>query len=203
MGSWAYRCTLISGGTTLLSAAGGPLVVSVDRSAGPVTAVGESIDLVSLGALTFAELDANRCGQLSLADASATGDLSLRSTGGALAATGTIDAGGSATLEGQLGVSVPTLISGGTTLLSQPAARWSSRWTSRPARRVGESIDLVSLGALTFAELDLGDRCGNARGRERNRRLAERTGGALAPPARSTPEAAPRSKGSWASRCRR
>src|SRR5690606_9832161 len=50
---------LSSGGTTLLSAPLGALSVSADlASTGPVTALARSFDIVSLGALTFTDLDA-------------------------------------------------------------------------------------------------------------------------------------------------
>ena len=101
---------LTSGGITELRAVNGPVLVADLLSAGNVTALGRSIDLASTGALTFADLDATAgalavqtAGDLTLATADATGAVTLRSTGGALRATGNVN-GASIALTAAAGV---------------------------------------------------------------------------------------------------
>src|SRR5690606_10996155 len=112
---------LSSGGITFLGAAEGPLTVSIDlASTGLVSAAAEAIDLTSLGGLAFAVVDATAgalstvtAGNLTIPTASAPGPITLRSTGGSLIASGSVNAGGNVMAEGLTGVTVPVLISGG------------------------------------------------------------------------------------------
>jgi hypothetical protein len=92
--------SLTVGGITLLRATGGTVDVDSLTSGGPVTAFGRTVDIVSPGALAFADLDATAgaasvvtTGNLTLATADATGALTLRSTGGALRATAAVNGG--------------------------------------------------------------------------------------------------------------
>ncbi len=89
---------LVSGGTTLLRAPGGAVSVSNDlRSTGLVTVLGTSVDLNSLGALSFADADATAgnlsirtAGNLDLTTVDATGSVALASTAGAIHNTGAV-----------------------------------------------------------------------------------------------------------------
>ncbi|GGD86662.1 hypothetical protein GCM10011515_02710 [Tsuneonella deserti] len=93
---------LAVGGSTNLQAINGPVVVSHDlRSGGPVTVLGRSVNLVSLGALTFADADATSgnleiktAGDLLLSTADATGAVKLTSTGGSIHNTGAVNGNG-------------------------------------------------------------------------------------------------------------
>src|SRR3546814_10228337 len=67
--------TLSSGGTTLLRSVGGPVSVAQLSSTGLVTTLGQSVDIASTGALSFASADATG-GGLTLLTA---GDLALGS----------------------------------------------------------------------------------------------------------------------------
>ena len=151
---------LTSAGTTLLRATGGAVDVDNLLSAGAVTALGRSVDLVSTGALTFADLEATAgslsvltAGNLGLAAADATGAVTLRSTGGAIASTGAVNAGGSVSLNGLAGVTVPVLNSGSTTQLQAANGTVDiDALTSPGAVSVtAAGIDIGSPGALTFA----------------------------------------------------
>jgi filamentous hemagglutinin family protein len=87
------------GGTTLLRAINGPVIVSRNLSSvGPVTVLGRSVDLTSLGGLTFTDADATAgnldietAGDLLLATVDATGAVTLTSTGGSIHNTGAVN----------------------------------------------------------------------------------------------------------------
>lgn len=151
---------LASGGTTSLSATQGALVVSSDlAAAGNVTALARSIDIVSTGALTFADLDATAgplsvvaAGNLDLITANATGAITLRSTGGALTATGSVMAGGNVVAEGLGGVTLPVLVSGGTTQLAAANGLVDTDTLVSPGAVsvAANGVDIAGSGALTF-----------------------------------------------------
>ncbi|MEO6041661.1 MAG: hypothetical protein ABIP41_07165 [Croceibacterium sp.] len=160
---------LSSGGTTLLQAVNGPLAVADLRSVGAVTALARSIDIGSSGALSFANLAASAgnatvttAGNLSLAQGSASGALTLASTGGAVTGSGPLTAGGAASVSGATGVNLPSLASGGTTLLSSSGGSVSvaSLTSADAVTAQGNAVTIASPGALTFA--DLLARAGNA-----------------------------------------
>lgn len=83
---------LNSGGTTLLMSSGGPVAVSNDlSSSGLVAAFGTSLDISSLGALTFGDASAGSgsfavetAGDLVIGGIEIAGDITLSSTDGAL-----------------------------------------------------------------------------------------------------------------------
>lgn len=91
--------SLLSGGTTLLQALNGPVTVSTNLgSVGPVTVLGRSVDLVSTGALNFADADATAgnlsirtAGNLDLATVDATGAVTLTSTNASMHSTGAVN----------------------------------------------------------------------------------------------------------------
>lgn len=93
---------LRSGGTTLLSAVSGPIAISADlRSVGPVTVLGESVNIASAGSLDFAEVEAS-AGDVLL---SADGDIRAAGVSGedvTLLAGGDIVADGDLTSSGAL-----------------------------------------------------------------------------------------------------
>jgi len=153
---------LSSSGNTFLSGGTGPLVVADLAATGPVAAFGRSIDITSLGALTFADLDATAGdlsvttgGNLALATADATGAMTLASTGGSIAATGAVNAGGAISADGAGGVAFSSLASGGTTFLRATggAVDVDSLTSPGAVSAFGQSVDIVSPGALTFANL--------------------------------------------------
>ncbi|MEJ2407749.1 MAG: hypothetical protein P8Y48_00075 [Novosphingobium sp.] len=92
--------SLSSGGTTLLQAPSGPVTVSELLSSGLVTvASASSVDITSSGSLSFADITGldlaiDTAGDLSVASVQATGGLSLRSRGGSITGTGSIDGAG-------------------------------------------------------------------------------------------------------------
>jgi len=191
---------LSSGGTTLLRAVNGPVTVSSNLlSAGPVTVLGRSVNLVSLGALSFADADATAgslsirtAGDLDLVTVDATGAVTLTSTGGDIHNTGavngtdltfiaggdvisdtavsangnlTVDAGGffitptasaSATgnvsLSADLGLTLASVVSGGTTLLQSDAGAVNVASLTSPGAVTasGRSVAIASPGALNF-----------------------------------------------------
>lgn len=158
MGIEAER--LLSGGATLLAAPLGAVSVSTDlASTGPVTALARSFDIVSLGALTFTDLDATAgpasvttAGDLDLAAVDATGAVTLRSTGGAIAATGAVNAGANAIVEGSAGVALPTLNSGGTTQLASANGPVDIDTLVSPGTVSvsANGVDIAGPGPLTF-----------------------------------------------------
>lgn len=99
---------LRSGGTTLLSAAGGAVVIGNDlSSAGLVTVFGASVDISSLGALSFTDIDATggnlairTVGDLLTAAVDAAGSVTLASTAGAVRTTGAVSGNGIAVTAG-------------------------------------------------------------------------------------------------------
>ncbi len=108
------------GGLTFLNSFG-PVVVSHDlRSAGAVTALGQSVSIVSLGGLTFADADATG-GDLSietendllLATADATGAVTLTSNAGSIRNTGAVNGVGITYVAAGDVTSDTTLASGG------------------------------------------------------------------------------------------
>jgi hypothetical protein len=136
----------------------GAIAVNDLLSVGPVTAQGGSVDIASTGALTFADLDATAgpisvvtAGGLDLATVDATGAITLRSTGGAVTATGNVIAGGSATVDGADGVTLPFLRSGGTTLLNSGGTVDVDTLVSLGTVAVtGNAVDIGGSGDLTF-----------------------------------------------------
>jgi filamentous hemagglutinin family protein len=102
--------SVTSGSTTLLRSTGGAIGVTGLTSPGLVTVLGQSVNLVSPGALAFADADATAgdlfvtaAGNLDLTTADATSILSLQSSGGTLNATGALS-GGSVLLSGATGL---------------------------------------------------------------------------------------------------
>ena len=109
--------SLVSGGTTLLQSSAGPVAVTQLTSTGLVTALGQSIDIASTGALTFASADATAgnlsiqtAGDLTLGNGNATGTAQLTSTGGSIAITGLLSGTG-VTLNGAQDVTFASLTS--------------------------------------------------------------------------------------------
>lgn len=157
---------LFAGGTTFLGAGGGPLSVADLRAGGLVTAIGQSVDIASPGALSFADLDAIAgplsvvtAGDLALATADATDALTLRSTGGAVTATGAVNAGGSATVEGLNGVTAPVLLSGSTTQLQAANGTVDIDALVSPGAVsvTAVGVDIVGSGPLTFTTAQADD----------------------------------------------
>ncbi|UVO53384.1 hypothetical protein [Sphingomonas sp. SUN039] len=175
--------TIVSGGTTALTAANGAITVATNlQSAGLVTASARSAFIRSTGALAFGaltatagNLDVSTAGALSLVTPQASGSITLASTGGnvalgaatagtslAVTSPGTI-AGTSATattgpltLNGATGVMMPTVVSGGTVSLSAVNGAVTVATNLQPggtALATGQSIFLRSLGALSFNTL--------------------------------------------------
>jgi filamentous hemagglutinin family protein len=111
---------LAAGGTTSLESLGAVSVSHDLRSVGAVTVLGNSVDLVSLGGLTFADADAT-AGDLSietrddllLTSVDATGAVTLTSTAGSIHNTGAIHGVGITYVAGGDVVSDTTLASGG------------------------------------------------------------------------------------------
>ena len=90
-----------SGGTTLLRALNGPILIGNLLSADLVTALARSVDITSAGGLSFADLDATAggievetAGDLAAATVDATGAITLTSTGGAVHTTGAVNGAG-------------------------------------------------------------------------------------------------------------
>lgn len=109
--------SLVSGGTTMLQSSAGPVAVTQLTSTGLVTALGQSIDIASTGALTFASADATAgnlsiqtAGDLTLGNGNATGTAQLTSTGGSIAITGLLSGTG-VTLNGAQDVTFASLTS--------------------------------------------------------------------------------------------
>lgn len=90
---------LNSGGATQLTAVAGPVTISNDlSSAGLVTLFGTSVDVSSLGALAFADVDAESgdlaiktAGSLLVSTIDVVGNVTLTSTAGAAQATGPVN----------------------------------------------------------------------------------------------------------------
>ncbi|MGX7951571.1 beta strand repeat-containing protein [Tsuneonella sp. HG249] len=192
---------LSAGGTTELVALNGPVTVSTNLvSGGPVTVLGRTVNLVSLGALSFADADATAgplsirtAGNLDVVTVDSTGAIVLNSTGGTIHSTGavngtdltfiaagdvitdtvasyngnlTVDAGGffitptssaSATgnvsLSADLGLTLASVVSGGTTLLQADAGAVNVASLTSPGAVTasGRSVAITSAGALNFA----------------------------------------------------
>ncbi|WP_140420540.1 beta strand repeat-containing protein [Novosphingobium sp. B 225] len=153
---------LTSGGTTQLAASNGAIAITTDLvSPGAVTANGRSVTIVSSGPLAFAGLTASAgnatvtaAGNLTVASASASGTLSLTSSGGAVASSGTLSAGGNLAVNGSTGVTLNSVQSGGTTSLQSAngdvtvAALTSAGVVSAQ----GRSLSIKSPGSLSFAQ---------------------------------------------------
>jgi len=160
---------LESGGTTLLQAVNGPLVVSADlASVGDVTALGRSVDLTALGALSLASAQATAgnlrvvaAGDLTAAFTQATGAATLDS-GAAFVATGPLTSGGAMSLLGNTGLSAGTVASGGATSLRSPngAVFVGDLSSLGEVTALGRSVEIQSPGSLSFA--DLGATAGDA-----------------------------------------
>ncbi len=175
--------TVVSGGTVSLSAVNGAVTVATNlQPGGTATAVGQSIFLRSLGPLSFTglnatagNLDVSSVGALSIATPSATGSVTLASTGGSVA-FGTATAGTSFTviavgtaagtsvtatsgpvvITGTAGITVPTIVSGGTTTLNAANGAISVATDLQSAGLVtasGRSVFLRSTGSLTGGAL--------------------------------------------------
>jgi hypothetical protein len=155
--------SLSSGGTTVLQAPNGSIAISNDlASTGQVTALAQSLDITSQGALSFANAQASAGdlaiatqGDLTLANAGTTGALDLSSAGGSVTASNPISAGGNVSVSGQQGVTLPSLASGGTTLLQASGGAIDVASLTSPGQVTasGGPIDIVSPGALSFAGL--------------------------------------------------
>ncbi len=122
-----------SAGTISLTAANGRITVGNLISTGPlvapttglITARGRSIDIASSSGLYFADAQATAgdltlttAGNLTVTQASATGALSLTSTGGAIGSPGSLISGGNSSIAGRAGIALVDVMSGGTTLLT-------------------------------------------------------------------------------------
>jgi hypothetical protein len=174
----------VTGQTAALTAAAGTVRVATNLAIdGTVTATGRSIFLRSLGTLNFntlnataGNLDVSSVGTLSVTTPTATGTVSLASTGGNVAfGTGTagtgftVAAAGAATgtsansgtgplaITGTTGITVPTLISGGTTTLNAANGAVNVATTLQSVGTVnatGRSIALSGLGPITAGILN-------------------------------------------------
>ncbi|MCT2557466.1 hypothetical protein N0B51_00580 [Tsuneonella sp. YG55] len=112
---------VVSGGTTLLRADSGAIVVDSLTSPGAVTASGRSVSITSPGALAFTganatagDLSLTTAGNLGLAAGSATGAVALTSGGGSISGTGPIASDGPLSAQASLGIALGTVTSGGT-----------------------------------------------------------------------------------------
>jgi len=112
--------SLSSGGTTLLQAVNGPVVVADLLSAGLVTVTGLSIDIASSGSLLFGTADATAgdlsiqtAGDLGAASVDAAGTVTLASTGGNVHTTGAVNGNGIAIASGGNTLADADLVSGG------------------------------------------------------------------------------------------
>jgi filamentous hemagglutinin family protein len=160
---------LAAGGTTLLQAVNGPVTVSRDlRSADLVAVLGRSVNLVSLGALSFADADATAgnlaiqtAGDLDLTTVDATGSVTLTSTGGSIHNTGAVNGVGiSYTAAGDVRSDAP-LASGGA-LSVDAGGTFSAPGTVSAVGNVSLSADLgmalagVVSGGTTLLEATAG-----------------------------------------------
>ncbi|MGZ3266899.1 MAG: beta strand repeat-containing protein [Croceibacterium sp.] len=155
--------TITAGGPVSLISANGAITVSDLISAGLVTASGHSIDISSSGALAFTaanasagNLNIDTAGNLAVQDGSATGTVTLSSSGGTISSSGLISSGGAFSASGATGLNFASLSSGGTTTLSAPggAAVVTTDLESVGNLTVtGRSIDLNSFGDLAFANV--------------------------------------------------
>jgi hypothetical protein len=152
-----------SGATTSLSATNGPLTVAIDlASAGNVNAQARSIDIHSLGGLSFGlaqatggNLSIATVNNLTLPTASATGNVTLASSTGSIASTTALTAGGAFAANGATGVNLATVSSGGTTSLQSVggAIGVTSLTSAGAVTASGRSVTISSTGGLTFADL--------------------------------------------------
>jgi filamentous hemagglutinin family protein len=133
--------SLSSGGTTGLSASNGAITTADLRSAGLVTATGQSLLIQSGAGLTFANATAT------------AGDLKIVTTGG-LTANGPVTASGDVALIGNGGLSAGTVTSGGTTTLNAANGAVAVTDLHSPGlvSASGQSVNIASPGALTFGE---------------------------------------------------
>jgi|GEM_PF-3809658 len=161
--------TATSGGTTLLTSAGGRVSVTNLNSVGPVTARGQSVNIGSLGALSFADLDAlagdvtvQTAGNLVVNTVDATrtpgtfGSVSLTSSGGSVTATGPVVAAGLLSVSGNTGVSLTSATAGASTVLTSVngAVQVANLNSVGAVTARGRSVTIGSNGALTFSDLD-------------------------------------------------
>jgi len=152
-----------SGATTSLSATNGPLTVSIDlASAGNVSATARSIDIHSLGALSFGltqatggNLSIATVNDLTLPTANATGAITLASSSGSIVSATALNAGGAFAANGATGVNLATVSSGGTTSLQSAggAIGVTSLTSAGAVTASGRSVTISSTGGLTFADL--------------------------------------------------
>lgn len=160
---------LSAGGTTLLQAVGGPVTVSNNlASGGRVTVLGRSVDLVSLGALGFADADATAgdlairtAGDLDLVTVDATGAVTLTSTGGGIHNTGTVNGVGITYIAAGDVRSDSPLASGGA-LTVDAGGTFTAPGTVAAVGNVSLSADLglaltgVTSGGTTLLQADAG-----------------------------------------------
>jgi hypothetical protein len=132
---------LTSGGTTKLMASNGAITAADLRSAGLVTATGQSLLLESGAGLTFASATAT------------AGDLQIVTTDG-LTANGPVSATGNVKLVGNGGLSAGAVTSGGTTTLraANGAVTITDLLSPGLVSASGRSVDINSTGALTFSD---------------------------------------------------
>jgi filamentous hemagglutinin family protein len=146
---------LISGGTTLLTSSAGPVTVSNDLSStGIVTALGTSVDISSLSALSFADIavtgdvSLEASGGLLVGTVDAAGNVTLASIGGALQMAGPIN-GSSITLSSAAGLNVATVeTSGNLSLTSTAGAVQATEALS------GADIRISAAGGIQTAEIN-------------------------------------------------
>jgi filamentous hemagglutinin family protein len=161
---------LSAGGTTLLSSTGGPVTISNNLlSGGLVTVLGRSIDIVSQGALSFADADATAgdlaiqtAGDLDLVTVDASGTVTLASTGGSIGATGAVNgtdltfvAAGDVVSGAALYANGDLVVDAGGQLV---VAGGSAGATGDVSLSADLGIDLASVvsGGTTFLRADLG-----------------------------------------------
>src|SRR4029079_5606033 len=100
------------------------------------------------------DLTVNSDGNLSFAQASASGAIGLTSVTGSVTATGPVTAGGTVNLGGAAGFNFASLSSGGTTTLNAPGGAILVTTDLQSAGNVtatGRSIDINSFADLSFA----------------------------------------------------
>ncbi len=161
---------LAAGGSTLLQASGGPVVVSHDlTSGGLVTVLGTAVDLVSLGALVFADADATAgdlsietIGDLDLATVDASGAVTLVSSNGAIHNTGAVNGTDLTFIAGEDVVSDTVLNANGNLtvdaggLFLTPTASASATGNVSLSADLGLDLATVISGGTTLLQADMG-----------------------------------------------